>query len=62
MVISTQHDEEVTLETIQEDIKAQVIKEVIPHDLLDENTHYYINPTGRFVIGGPQRRCRFNRS
>ena len=54
MVISTQHDEEVTLETIQEDIKAQVIKEVIPHDLLDENTHYYINPTGRFVIGGPQ--------
>lgn len=54
VVISTQHDEEVTLETIQEDIKAQVIKEVIPHDLLDENTHYYINPTGRFVIGGPQ--------
>ncbi|HCT96214.1 methionine adenosyltransferase [Vagococcus sp.] len=54
VVISTQHDEEVTLETIQEDIKAQVIKEVIPHNLLDENTHYYINPTGRFVIGGPQ--------
>lgn len=54
VVISTQHDDEVTLETIQEDIKAQVIKEVIPHDLLDENTHYYINPTGRFVIGGPQ--------
>lgn len=54
VVVSTQHDEEVTLETIQEDIKAQVIKEVIPHDLLDENTHYYINPTGRFVIGGPQ--------
>lgn len=54
VVISTQHDEEVTLEMIQEDIKAQVIKEVIPHDLLDENTHYYINPTGRFVIGGPQ--------
>ncbi|UQF38418.1 methionine adenosyltransferase [Vagococcus lutrae] len=54
VVISTQHDEEVTLETIQEDIKAQVIKEVIPHDLLDEDTHYYINPTGRFVIGGPQ--------
>lgn len=54
VVISTQHDEEVTLVTIQEDIKAQVIKEVIPHDLLDENTHYYINPTGRFVIGGPQ--------
>ncbi|UQF23072.1 methionine adenosyltransferase [Vagococcus lutrae] len=54
VVISTQHDEEVTLETIQEDIKAQVIKEVIPHDLLDKNTHYYINPTGRFVIGGPQ--------
>lgn len=54
VVISTQHDEEVTLETIQEDIKAQVIKEVIPRDLLDEDTHYYINPTGRFVIGGPQ--------
>ncbi|MFD1901719.1 methionine adenosyltransferase [Enterococcus termitis] len=54
VVISTQHDEETTLEQIQEDIKALVIKEVIPAELLDEETKYFINPTGRFVIGGPQ--------
>ncbi|WP_348920919.1 methionine adenosyltransferase [Enterococcus rotai] len=54
VVISTQHDEEATLEQIQADVKKFVIEEVIPADLLDEETKYFINPTGRFVIGGPQ--------
>ncbi|CUP36753.1 methionine adenosyltransferase [Clostridium baratii] len=54
IVISTQHDEEVTLEQIQEDLRKHVIDYVIPAELLDENTKYYINPTGRFVVGGPQ--------
>ncbi|MGC6767428.1 methionine adenosyltransferase [Enterococcus sp. LJL128] len=54
VVISTQHDENVTLEQIQKDVKELVIKEVIPEKWLDEETKYFINPTGRFVIGGPQ--------
>lgn len=54
VVISTQHSEEVTLEQIREDITKYVIKEVIPGNLLDDNTKYFVNPTGRFVIGGPQ--------
>ncbi len=54
IVISTQHSEEVTLEQIKEDVIRYIIKEVIPSHLLDENTKYYVNPTGRFVIGGPQ--------
>ncbi|MDA9471670.1 methionine adenosyltransferase [Enterococcus sp. 5H] len=54
VVISTQHDEETTLEQIQKDVKALVIEDVIPAELLDEETKYFINPTGRFVIGGPQ--------
>ena len=54
IVISTQHGEEVTLEQIQEDLRKHVIDYVIPAKLLDENTKYYINPTGRFVVGGPQ--------
>lgn len=54
IVISTQHDEEVKLDQIQQDVKELVIKKIIPSDLLDEQTKYYINPTGRFVIGGPQ--------
>ncbi len=53
IVISTQHNEDVNLETLRKDIKEKVIKEVVPEELLDENTKYYINPTGRFVIGGP---------
>ncbi len=53
VVISTQHDEHVSLETIAEDLKRQVIQPVIPSEFLDENTKIYINPTGRFVIGGP---------
>jgi S-adenosylmethionine synthetase len=54
VVISTQHDPDVSLETIREDILEKVIKEVIPEKFLDAQTRYFINPTGRFVIGGPQ--------
>lgn len=57
VVISTQHSSAVSLEDIRKDIMDVVIKEVIPAELLDENTKYYINPTGRFVIGGPQGDC-----
>ena len=53
VVISTQHNADVTLETIREDMIEQVAKVIIPADMLDENTKYYINPTGRFVKGGP---------
>ncbi|MFJ7974160.1 methionine adenosyltransferase [Peribacillus sp. JNUCC 23] len=54
IVISTQHDEDTTLEQIQADLKEHVIKAVVPADLIDAETKYFINPTGRFVIGGPQ--------
>jgi len=54
IVISTQHDEEVTLEQIQEDLKEKVINVVVPAELIDASTKYFINPTGRFVIGGPK--------
>jgi len=54
VVISTQHSPDVSHDTIERDIKEYVIKPVIPAELLDENTRYFINPTGRFVIGGPQ--------
>ncbi|QDZ98063.1 methionine adenosyltransferase [Lysinibacillus fusiformis] len=54
IVISTQHDEEATLEQIQADLKQFVIAPVVPSELLDSNTKYFINPTGRFVIGGPK--------
>ncbi|RWZ54847.1 methionine adenosyltransferase [Halobacillus fulvus] len=54
IVISTQHAEEITLEQIQKDLKAQVIDPIVPSELIDDKTKYFINPTGRFVIGGPQ--------
>jgi S-adenosylmethionine synthetase len=54
VVLSTQHGEEVTQEQIHEDIKRLVFDPILPKEMLDENTKYYINPTGRFVIGGPQ--------
>ena len=53
IVVSTQHEASVDLETLKKDIKNKVIDTVVPKELLDEKTKYYINPTGRFVIGGP---------
>ncbi len=53
VVLSTQHDEVVTQEQIHEDIKKYVFDEIIPQNMVDENTKFFINPTGRFVIGGP---------
>ena len=53
VVISTQHAEEIPLSQIRADLLAQVVKPVIPAELLDADTKYYVNPTGRFVIGGP---------
>ena len=54
VVISSQHSPEVTQEQLHADILREVIQQVIPAELLDENTKYFINPTGRFVVGGPQ--------
>ncbi|WP_046176640.1 methionine adenosyltransferase [Domibacillus indicus] len=54
IVISTQHHPEVTLEQIQKEIREHVINEVVPAELIDSETKFFINPTGRFVIGGPQ--------
>ena len=54
VVISSQHSPEVSQEQLHADIKREVIEKVIPADMLDANTKYYINPTGRFVVGGPQ--------
>ncbi|MBN7275707.1 methionine adenosyltransferase [Ligilactobacillus pobuzihii] len=54
VVVSTQHKESATLDQIRQDIIDHVITKVIPADLLDDNTKYFVNPTGRFVIGGPQ--------
>jgi S-adenosylmethionine synthetase len=53
VVISTQHSPDVELEQIREDVIAKIIRPVIPEGLLDDNTRYFINPTGRFVVGGP---------
>jgi len=53
VVLSTQHDPDVTQEQIHEDIKKYVFEPVLPKEMLDEDTKYFINPTGRFVIGGP---------
>jgi S-adenosylmethionine synthetase len=54
VVLSHQHDEDVSYEVLKEELIQKVIKEALPQELLDKNTIYYINPTGRFVIGGPQ--------
>ena len=54
VVVSTQHDEAVTLETIRKDITEKLIRPIVPTALLDDNTKIYVNPTGRFVVGGPQ--------
>ena len=53
IVISTQHSEAVSLEQIRKDMIEYVVKPIVPAELIDENTKYYVNPTGRFVIGGP---------
>ncbi len=57
VVISTQHSPDVTQKQIHEDVKKHIIEAVVPKELIDDNTKYYINPTGRFVIGGPQGDC-----
>jgi S-adenosylmethionine synthetase len=57
VIISTQHTPEVTYETICEGIQEEVVKKSIPSALLDKKTKYYINPTGRFVVGGPRGDC-----
>ena len=54
VVISSQHSPDISQDQLHEDIRREVIEKVIPAELLDENTKYYINPTGRFVVGGPQ--------
>ena len=54
VVISSQHSPDISQEQLHEDIRREVIEKVIPAELLDENTKYYINPTGRVVVGGPQ--------
>ena len=54
IVISTQHDEDVTLETIRKDLIEHVIKPIVPAELLSDGTRYFVNPTGKFVVGGPQ--------
>lgn len=54
VVVSSQHDAEVSLDTIRQDIIENVIRPTLPPELIDEKTKYYINPTGRFVVGGPQ--------
>ena len=53
IVISTQHEESVLLEDLKKEIKEKIINVIVPNELLDDNTKYFINPTGRFVIGGP---------
>jgi S-adenosylmethionine synthetase len=57
VIIASQHDEDVTYETVKEGIMEEVIKKQVPASLLDKNTKYYINATGRFVLGGPHADC-----
>jgi S-adenosylmethionine synthetase len=53
VVISTQHDDEVSIETLRAEVRKHIIDPILPGDMVDSNTKYHINPTGRFVIGGP---------
>ncbi|MGO1469238.1 MAG: methionine adenosyltransferase [Tissierella sp.] len=53
IVVSAQHSDDISLDTIKEDISKHVIEKIVPMDLIDDNTKYFINPTGRFVVGGP---------
>ena len=53
IVVSTQHSPDIDLKTIERDVMEHIIMKVVPHNMLDNNTKYYVNPTGRFVIGGP---------
>jgi S-adenosylmethionine synthetase len=57
VVVSSQHAPDVTYENLKEAIIEEVVRKVIPHNLIDENTKYFINPTGRFVVGGPMGDC-----
>ncbi len=57
VVVSCQHHPKVDLQTIEKDVIEKVVKDIIPAEMIDANTKYYINPTGRFVIGGPQGDC-----
>ena len=57
IVVSTQHNADADLDRLKQDIKEYVIKPIVPAELLDDETKYYINPTGRFVIGGPLGDC-----
>jgi S-adenosylmethionine synthetase len=57
IVVSCQHSDTVTIRELREDVREKIIRPVIPAELLDDNTKIYINPTGRFVIGGPQGDC-----
>lgn len=57
VVISTQHDREITRDRIREEVIAHIIQEVIPEELIDKDTKIFVNPTGRFVVGGPQGDC-----
>ena len=57
VVVSSQHTPDVTYENLKESIIEEVVRKVIPHNLIDENTKYFINPTGRFVVGGPMGDC-----
>lgn len=54
MVISAQHDDDVSLEKVREDLMNEVVKKIIPSNLLDDKTILHLNPAGKFVVGGPQ--------
>ncbi len=57
VVLSTQHDESISYEALKEAVMEEIIKPILPEDMVDKNTKYFINPTGRFVIGGPVGDC-----